>query len=96
MLCAFVLGSISMGFAWAGNPAQGAKIYQQHCVNCHGQQGQPLVPGTPDLGKGASLAKPDQVLQKVIESGSKLMPAYLGILQDNDIKDVISYIRTFL
>ncbi len=91
MLFGFVLLCNS---AWAGDPNLGAKIYKKHCINCHGSNGRSKMPGTPHLTQGQSLIKPDTVLAEVVKKGKKMMPAYLGVLKEQDIADVITYIRT--
>ena len=85
---------VSTPVAWGGDPNNGAKIYLKHCLSCHGSTGRSMTPGTPDFSMGQSLQNPDPVLAATIKSGKKLMPAYLGILKEEEIADVIGYIRT--
>lgn len=80
----------------AGDPFIGNQIYQEHCVSCHGASGKAVVAGTPDIaGNPMLLAKPDQQIKSVILLGKNLMPAYVGIIKERQIMDVIAYIRTF-
>lgn len=90
--CVIFLGLSAQ--AIAGDPANGAKVYQQHCVACHGPTGRATAPGVPDFSIGQGLAKPDLTLAESIKRGKALMPAFLGLVVDNDIMDAISYIRT--
>jgi len=77
---------------------RGNAIYQEQCASCHGQQGEGGV-GT--ALNDAQLLKNtlDEILFSVIRSGipGKLMPAwsvdYGGSLTDEDIRDVVAYIR---
>lgn len=84
------------GLSFAGDPFVGNQVYQEHCVTCHGASGKATISGTPDFsGNPMLLAKPDMQLRDTILRGKKLMPAYVGILKEKQIMDVISYIRTF-
>ncbi len=89
------VGILFCGNAFAGDPFLGAKIYNEHCVNCHGANGKGEIAGTPDFLQTGFLAKPDYELKAFIKSGRGIMPAYQNILKDREISDVIAYIRTF-
>ena len=73
----------------------GRGIYQRHCASCHGVNGRPNMAAAPDFKRGQGLMQSDQALHKRIQSGKNACPAYLGILNDQQILDVIAYIRTF-
>lgn len=88
-----ILTMASVGFAM--DPENGAKIYSKHCVNCHGAGGQSMDPLTPNFSQGEGLRKPDGILMNSIRSGKKMMPAYQGILKEQEIYDVLSYVRSF-
>ena len=81
--------------AFAGDPFQGASVYNEHCVVCHGANGKGVIAGTPDFLQPNFLARPDFEFKKFIKAGRGIMPAYDGILKDREILDVIAYIRTF-
>lgn len=81
--------------AFAIDPSNGAKIYAKHCANCHGVGGQSINPLTPNFSQGEGLRKPDGELMDSIRMGKKTMPGYQGILREQDIFDVLSYVRTF-
>ncbi len=81
--------------AFAGDPFLGAKVYNEHCVVCHGANGKGVIAGTPDFLQFNFLARPDFELKNSIKAGGGIMPAYAGILKDHEILDVIAYIRTF-
>ncbi len=72
----------------------GREIYQQHCVRCHGNDGGGSMAGAPDFKRGQGLMQSDQDLLARIKSGKNACPAYRGILDEQDIFDVIAYIRT--
>ena len=80
--------------AQAADPKNGRTIYNQHCVNCHGERGVPNMPGVPDFSRGERLMQTDLDLIKTISRGKSMMPAYQGLLSENDILDVIAHLRT--
>jgi mono/diheme cytochrome c family protein len=51
--------------------------------------------GAPNFAQGDALMSPDSTLLISIQSGKGPMPAYRGVLSDQDILDVIAYLRTF-
>jgi cytochrome c6 len=73
----------------------GREIYQRHCVSCHGVNGNPGMAAAPDFKRGQGLLQSDQALLMRIQIGKNACPAYRGILDDQQILDVIAYIRTF-
>ena len=82
-----------------GDPNQGAMLYEQNCVVCHGQEGQGRV--------GAQLAKawpgirPDLTVKTIISNGvdGTAMPAWSqengGPLSDTQINDLVAYLMTW-
>jgi cytochrome c oxidase cbb3-type subunit 3 len=105
-LCAVMLGSAYA--AHAGDVEQGKKLYGQFCVSCHGQSGKGDGPAAAALNpkprdhtdKELMSKLSDDDMLKVIKNGgasvgkSPLMPPWGGALKDEQIKDVIAYIRT--
>lgn len=91
LLCCLML--VGMPQANAGDPAKGGKHYSQHCQKCHGSNGKSTLPGVADFSRGQGLLRADGELLQVIKSGRGMMPAYRGILKDDDIYDVITYLR---
>lgn len=79
----------------AGDPFSGANIYTDHCASCHGGDGRGDVAGVPSFRGGTLMMRTESELQNTIRSGKNLMPAFSGILEDYQIDDVVSYIRTF-
>jgi cytochrome c6 len=80
--------------AYAADPGKGAKIYATHCSGCHGEGGVSNMPGTPDFSRRERLFQPDMVLLASIRDGVSVMPAYKGLLSDQEMLDVIAYLRT--
>lgn len=95
---------IAMGFAlvgfflaspvWAVDLLAGQRLYNVHCASCHGVTGIPVTPETPNLAMREGMAQPDMVLMQTLKVGKKAMPPYFGLLKDQDLLNVISYIRT--
>ena len=80
--------------AHAADTIKGKRLYDTHCVTCHGANGKANLPGAPDLNRPEALMRPDLLLLASIRSGKNAMPAFQGLLSDRDIMDVIAYVRT--
>ncbi len=78
----------------AADIVQGQRVYERHCASCHGADGRPLVPGSPDFSKGETLQLSDVDLVRATKVGKNLMPAYDRVISEEDILSVLSYIRT--
>ncbi len=79
---------------------RGARVFQRSCSGCHGADGR----GVMRLG----LTKPprdltnpefqaqftDEQLRRVIRVGKNQMPAFGGLMGDEDLSNVIAFIRT--
>jgi len=81
--------------AQAGNFYKGRTIYATYCQGCHGSDGKGVLSGAPNFTRGLSLMKPDSSLFKTVINGQNAMPGFQGVLKNEDIYDVISYIRNF-
>ena len=88
-----------------GNAENGAKLYRRYCSGCHGADGRggahTFMPHIQNLTRRDYIEFiPDGFLFTVIAEGgaavgkSGYMPAWRGTLSEQDIKDVIAYIRT--
>jgi mono/diheme cytochrome c family protein len=100
-----VLFSTSWGIAeiLSGNPKHGARIYQQLCLRCHGEkldgrgpEAQDLKAMPTDLQSASSRTKSDWELLVIVAHGVMFTPmhGFRDKLSEQDIKDVLSYIRT--
>jgi mono/diheme cytochrome c family protein len=90
-----------------GDPAKGKEIFQTNCATCHGPEGKGNGPAAAALNpKPRNLSDAEYLstlshehLVKVITEGgtsvgkSPMMAAWGGILSQNDILNVIAYIR---
>ncbi len=74
-------------------------IYQSNCAACHGFDGVPIMGGVPNLGKNERMQKADQELiasiknGKTPESGGVAMPPWDGVLSDEEMQNVLDYVR---
>lgn len=80
--------------ALAGNVFKGQDVYTQKCAMCHGQDGKGMMHGTPDFTLGQGNLLPNNQLANVIRTGKGVMPGFMGQLQDEQIADVIAYIKS--
>lgn len=96
-----VLSSPS-GNAENGNPKRGQHIYERLCLSCHGPKLDGRGPHAPslrsapaDLQSLSSRTKSDWELLIIISYGVMYTPmhGYGDLLTEQDIKDVLSFIR---
>ncbi len=80
--------------ALAGGPGSGGALYDRYCASCHGFDGVPNLPGTPDFTRGESLMKTDPELIAAIRFGVLSMPGFEQIIDKEGLIDVVFYIRT--
>ena len=78
----------------AADVNQGRQHYQQHCAMCHGVNGDPEMAGAADFRRGEGLMQSDEALLQRIERGNRACPAFRGILREQEILDLISFVRT--
>ena len=106
---ASVIILIFIGTPWVsaqvprGNPKIGQGVYEQQCLRCHGAKldgngpdSQDLIVRPADLQSLGSRAKADWELLVTITNGALFTPmhGFRGKLSDQQILDVLSYIRT--
>lgn len=77
----------------------GAALYKAKCAACHGAEGKgETVIGKAnklrDLGSADVQKQSDAELSSIIEAGKGKMPAYGKSLKPEQIKDLVSYIRS--
>jgi len=85
---------VTIAPALAADVIKGSQIYARHCAACHGPNGISVMPGAPHLARGERLMQSDLSLLASFKAGKNAMPAYVGILTDREILDVIAYSRT--
>ncbi len=77
-------------------PQQGGEaLYKGICQDCHMQDGRGAIGAGqyPALAKNPKLAEPGYPIS-VVTHGLKSMPAFGNALSDQQIADVVNYIRT--
>lgn len=89
-----ILSACVFNTVMAADPISGGQIYQMHCANCHGVDGQSDIPGTPNFSFGEGLFQSNRQLQETIENGKGVMPGYRALLKESEVFDVIAYLRT--
>lgn len=104
----WTIGLVVLASSWAagqtarGNPKEGQTVYQQHCLRCHGDKLDGNGPESGDLiVRPANLqsqivrSKTDWELLVTISNGVLFTPmhSYRGKLTDQQMLDVLSYIR---
>lgn len=78
----------------AANPAQGAELYTTYCRGCHGEDGRGTMARAPDFTRGQGLAASDASLVRALRTGGRGMPSYEGLLREQQLLDVVAYVRT--
>lgn len=94
LLVAAALLACMSALAFASDIYSGREVYDMHCQTCHGIDGQPMEPGVPDFSRGDSLYVPDVELVQRLRGGSEHLPSFRGLLTDEELRDVVAYIRT--
>jgi len=79
--------------AYSADYFNGGEIYRAHCIDCHGSTGRGEFPGTPDFTRGEGILKPDSQLIRHLQRGRGPAPAFSNILTEQEMLDVIAYIR---
>ena len=109
LLAFLLLISVACSKAPSGDVAAGKAKFDQNCALCHGLEGkgdgagaQNLNPKPRNFHDAAYMSgRTDAQLHKVIKEGgaangfSPVMPAWGATLSDQDIDNVIAYVRTF-
>ncbi|RRJ85265.1 c-type cytochrome [Aestuariirhabdus litorea] len=79
---------------YAADVFSGSEIYLMECSRCHGNQGRGDMAGGIDLSLGDGLRVSDEQLFRRIENGKGGCPSFFGILDEEQIQDVIAHLRT--
>ena len=73
-----------------------ADLFKSKCAMCHGPDGKGKMAGTKDLGSAEVQKASDPDLIATVTNGKPpKMPAYKGKLTDDQIKDLVKYVRSF-
>jgi mono/diheme cytochrome c family protein len=94
----FVLLTLVSGCAGevAGGKADGPAVFAEACARCHGDAGKPPASNVAQLGvKDLTVTKLDRAhVEQQIRQGSanKIMPAFAGVLKEEQIAAVADYV----
>jgi mono/diheme cytochrome c family protein len=84
---------------------QGRRLYERHCVGCHGEQGQGVPGAYPALAGNRAVTMPvtANLVQMVLNGGYPPatrgnprpfgMPPYATLLSDAEVAAVLTYVR---
>jgi mono/diheme cytochrome c family protein len=98
----FTVALLTAGCAAGGDaPAQThgdltRKLFRQNCAACHGQQGEGRQLGTlkvPALREGQPVTDTDARLLAQIHDGGKGMPPFKYTLTDEQMQDLLRFVR---
>jgi mono/diheme cytochrome c family protein len=96
------------GLARAQSATEGQKVYTTYCSSCHGDKGRgdgaagkalPVKPADHTDGKLMNSFS-DEFLINIISKGgaavgkSSFMPAWGGVLKDDQLQDLLAYLRS--
>jgi mono/diheme cytochrome c family protein len=97
MICTMALGML-LAAAIPAAADDAAALYKSKCQVCHGADGKGTAAGqkmgAKDFQSPEVAKQSDADLIKVTKEGKGKMPKYDGKLTDDQIKDLIKYIRT--
>jgi cytochrome c2 len=81
--------------------AHGKEVFEKKCAVCHytDNDQKKIGPGLKGLSKRGTFTVnsnkvTDEALKTWIENGDNLMPPFKDVLEANEIKDVIAYLKT--
>ena len=84
-----------------GSATKGKDVFAEKCSVCHfaDSDGRKIGPGLKGIGKRGTFTVnnskvTDDSLRTWIENGDSLMPAFKEVLDAQQIKDVIAYVKT--
>ena len=96
LLCAQAPGKASA----AADVAKGKKVFAAQCAVCHyaGSRAKKIGPGLKDLSRRGRYAdgKPldDASLRQWVEKGGKDMPGFKSLLNAEQVRDLVAYMKT--
>lgn len=94
-------GAGTTAAAAATDVEKGEQIYKARCVLCHGPEGRGDGPGAAALNpkprnhhdQAYMNSRTDAELLQVIHEGKGQMPAWKGVLTEDEMKQVLAYVR---
>lgn len=95
LLC-FIFLQMAALQAVANDVDRGRDVFMQKCMGCHGEAGEGKLTGQPNFKEGQAFFRSESALADIIREGKGVMPSFNGLLTDEDIRNVVAYVRTFL
>ena len=100
------VATLVIAFTMAASPASGqgntagADVFKAKCATCHGQDGSGNTPvgkslQVADLRSAAVQSKSDAELIQSVTAGKGNMPGFKGNITDDEIRAVVTFVRTF-
>lgn len=87
-----------LGSAMTGVGQEASEVYKTNCAPCHGATGDANTPAGKNFKATVfnrdPLKKSDAQLVAFTKAGKDNMPSWADVLTNQQIKDVIAYIRT--
>ncbi len=77
-----------------GSSTNGLVVWGSNCASCHGPAGMGVTGTGPNLVAGHAADHDDTYMAKVILNGEGTMPSFSSSLSNQQIADVIAYIRS--
>jgi mono/diheme cytochrome c family protein len=85
----------------SGSATKGKEVFDQKCGVCHfaDSDAKKIGPGLKGISKRGTFTVnnnkvTDETLKSWIENGDSLMPPFKDVLDEQQIKDVIAYVKT--
>lgn len=92
-LVALVAGGLMTVFSFSAVAQDAAATYKAKCAMCHGPDGKGGKMGTHDFASPEVQKQSDADLAAIITNGKGKMPKYGEKLKENEVKDLVTYIR---
>ncbi len=85
-----------------GDPEHGMELYQQYCQVCHGEEGDGdgimtkligMVPTDHTNPNETNRFSNQELAEAILNGKGRFMPAWRGVLRQDDVEALVSYIR---
>lgn len=92
--CALLGALLLPSLAWSGDMLKARQNYERFCAGCHGFNGMSVTPDAPHLRLNQGLIQGDLQIVDKLKAGSARKPPFLGLLSDEELRDIVAYVRT--
>lgn len=99
LVAAILMAGITVASAAGARAQEAADLYKSKCQVCHGPDGKGETPagkklGAKDFHSPEATKMTDAELFEITKKGKEKMPSYDKKLTDDQIKQLVKYIRT--